>query len=136
MDPDSGIPSCKLGSLAATPSVSPLTAWVDAPAGMVLSSDDSRSFVADKAALTTRVFDSGIVNLACRFALGVGAAVIIGVLPRQFTINGVAGALESLFLGMPPTPREFGAKQAANVSVTKKASDASMPSFLPKAIPE
>ena len=63
MDPDSGIPSCKLGSLAATPSVSPLTAWVDAPAGMVLSSDDSRSFVADKAALTTRVFDPGIGNL-------------------------------------------------------------------------
>jgi hypothetical protein len=30
---------------------------------MVLFSDDSRLFVADKAALTTRVFDPGIGNL-------------------------------------------------------------------------
>jgi hypothetical protein len=69
---------------------------------MALSSDDGRLFVADKAALSIRVLDPSTGNLLAGLPLDSVPQALSAFSPRQFTIKGIARAVESLFFGIPP----------------------------------
>jgi DNA-binding beta-propeller fold protein YncE len=76
--------------MSGTPSLTPVISspvYVDDPAGLAVSADDSRLFLADRTARTIRVFDSGTTELLAELPLETSPHSLTAVSPGRYILN-------------------------------------------------
>lgn len=80
----------RVNGTGGTPDLTPLISspvYVDDPAGLALSADDRRLFVADRTARTIRVFDSGSTELLAELPVETSPRSLTAAAPGRYLLN-------------------------------------------------
>jgi DNA-binding beta-propeller fold protein YncE len=91
----------RVQGLDSTPVITPIISsepYVKDPVGLVLSEDDSRIFIADRASSTVRVFESGAGALIAELPLDAAPLSLTPVSAGRFLLDPANSADPFLFL--------------------------------------